>query len=666
MKKIITLTKKEITEILRDKKTLIVMIVMPVIFYPLLLIGLTVGMSMIMQSQLEEIHIVGYEAKDEPYIEALKDIYEQNKDDIDCILEFEQSEKESSETDAWIGFQETDGTIHVTVSYTSTDQNSDYAEDGLNELVKLYRESLLAQNLESKGLTSDFLYPVTYESTDSATVSENVGMSLGGTIGMMLLMMIMMGAYYPAVDATTGEKERGTLETLLTLPVTNFQMIMSKYIAVSILACITALISIISLGASVIFMLLGMPSDYVGEMGQIPVGTFLEAIPVLMLAVIATSLLITAISMCFCIFAKSSKEASNYMTPVMLVIMVASMAGMIPTVNLDYKTVAIPLVNVSLLVKQVLAQQLNPALAGIVILVNAGYSVVAIWLIAKIYDSEDVLFNEGFHSFKLFQKRTDIKKGTIPGTGDIFLCLAVTLILMIYISVIVGTRDLFIGTVVTQLMILAVPLVATWYMKSDIKTLFHIKLPKLRNLIIAVFVYIGTFLAVTAISAILTSIFTESTQNVELTFDEIMSRPFLLVVIVVAVMPAIGEELLFRGLVFGSLRSKYSAKTAILVTSLIFGAYHMSIVKLIPTALLGMCLAFAVEKTGSIFVSMLLHFINNFISVLAMKYPDFTGQVIPFMTRETFTSADLFLMVFIALLCVICAKAISSTYSRDI
>jgi sodium transport system permease protein len=102
------------------------------------------------------------------------------------------------------------------------------------------------------------------------------------------------------------------------------------------------------------------------------------------------------------------------------------------------------------------------------------------------------------------------------------------------------------------------------------------------------------------------------------------------------------------------------------VTSLIFGAYHMSIVKLIPTALLGMCLAFAVEKTGSIFVSMLLHFINNFISVLAMKYPDFTGQVLPFMTRETFTSADLFLMVFIALLCVICAKAISSTYSRDI
>jgi sodium transport system permease protein len=656
MNKILILTRKELTEILRDKKTLIMMIVMPLILYPLLLIGMTLGISMLAQSQMDKTHVIAYDLDDEKYIKELTQIYEDNIDDMDYIIEFRATDDEA---DARIDFTEENGVISVNVSYTSTDENSDYAEEGLNSLVELYREKLLGANLENKGLSQEFLYPVVYESTDSATVSESVGMSLGGSVGMILIVMIMMGAFYPAVDVTTGEKERGTLETLLTLPVSNFQMIMSKYIAVSVMACITAIVSIIALGGSVLFMMFGLPSEYVGEIGQIPLGAFVSGIPVLLLAVIATALLITAVSMSFCIFAKSSKEANNYMTPVMLIVMIASMAGIIPTINLDYKTSLIPIVNVSLLVKQILAQQLNPALAGTTILVNAGCSVIAIWIIARIYDSEDVLFNDGFHSFKLFQKRSEIKKGTVPETGDIVLCLAVLLILMIYISVIVGTRSLFVGTVVTQLAILILPIVLTWYMKSDIKTLFCIKPTRLRNFITCIFIYIGTFLLVNVLSVILASIFAESTENLEVSYGELMNHPFIMVAVVMAVMPAVGEELLFRGLVLGSFKHKYGARTAIIVTSLIFGAYHMSLVKFIPTALLGMCLAYAVEKSGSIFVSMFLHFINNFISVLVMKYPDFIGEIMPFLTKESYMSAELVLMFIIAVFALIVGVAVA-------
>jgi sodium transport system permease protein len=303
----------------------------------------------------------------------------------------------------------------------------------------------------------------------------------------------------------------------------------------------------------------------------------------------------------------------------MLVVMIASMAGVIPSVNLDYRTSLIPLVNVSLLVKQVLAQQLNYYLAGITILVNAMCSIIVIWIIARIYNSEDVLFNEGFNSFRLFQKRSDMKKGTVPATGDIIMCLAVVLILMVYISVIVGTRSVFGATVVTQLMIMATPLLVTWYMKSDVKKLFCLKRSDARKSLVCILIYIGTFILVNILSVALTQIFSESTENIELLYSEFLEQPFPILVLVMAFMPAIGEELLFRGLVLGSLKDKYGARTAIIVSAIIFGAYHTSLVKFIPTMLLGLCLAFSVEYTGSIYISMLLHFLNNYISVIGMK-----------------------------------------------
>lgn len=663
MKKIGILTKKEIMEILRDKKTLIIMIVMPILLYPIILTGMSVGMTMIVQSQMTEVHTIGYRSEDEEYIALLKNVYEENKEKLEVDLEFKQTEK--TDADAWITCLEDESGIHIKVDYTSTNQGSGYAEEALRELSEIYREEVLLANLKQEGLAEQFLYPVTYVSEDSATTSESMGMSIGGAIGMLLITMTLLGAFYPAVDVTTGEKERGTLETLLTLPVTNFQMIMSKYIAVSLFACVTAIVSVISLGSSVLFLMFGLPAEYSGQMEQIPFATFLSYIPVLLAAVIATAMLITAICMCFCIFAKSTKEANNYMTPIMLIIMFASMAGMIPTVELDYRLSLVPLVNVSLLIKQVLAQQLDWVLAGITILVNIGYGIVVIWIIAKMYDSEDILFTDGFHSFRVLQKRSEIYPGTVPATGDLLMSIAILLLGMIYIGNIVGTRSLFAGTIVNQIMILAIPIIITWYMKSDKKQLFNLKCPKVRAIAGSLIFYVGVYLAVLLINTVLTVTFADSAQNVEMTFDEIIKQPLLLLLLVVALMPAIGEELMFRGLVFGSMRFKYGAGWAIFISALIFGLFHMSLVKLIPTALLGACFAIVVKKGGSIFVSMLLHFINNGISVIAMKYPQEIGSILPFLENDSLSPVEICIMLAVAAVCIIGGYMILSRFERE-
>lgn len=668
MRKIRILIKKEIMEILRDKKTLIIMVLVPLLMYPLLIIGMTLGMSLIMQSEEEQEHIVGYRMEDKAYLEPIEELYQREKWDFEISFVGASAENRKAVlemADVWMGFAVRDEGINITVDYNSANTESVYTADAVEELTDRYREELLAANLAREGLSEEFLYPVVYEAVDGATATETVGMNIGGAMGMLLVTMIVLGAFYPAVDITTGEKERGTLETLLTLPVTNFQMIMSKYIAVTLFACVTAVISMISLGGAVAFLLLGVPEESIDGMGQVQLAGYLSSIPMLLVALVTSAMLITALCMCFCIFAKSTKEANNYVTPVMLVIMFASMVGMVPSIELNYRFALVPLVNVSLLIKQVFSQQMDIMLAAVTVLVNMGYSIIVIWILAKMYDSEDILFSDGFRSFRILQKRSDIREGTIPATGDILMCIAVVFLGMIYIGNTIGVRNLFTSLVVNQLFLLAAPLFVVWYMKSDKRALFCIQAPKIRYIVGSLITYVGVNCIVMILSMLLTMLFKESTQNVEAAFTEITQQPFILLVIVVAFMPAVGEELLFRGLIFGSLRSRIHVKWAILISALIFGLFHMSLVKFLPTAFLGAFLAYIVWQGKSIFLSMMVHFLNNLLSVVAMKYQEEAGRIFPILAKEKFSVIDICVLATIGVVCVLAGYIVLNREKRS-
>ena len=136
MKKIGTLVKKEITEILRDKKTLIIMILVPLLLYPILIIGISVGMTMLMQAQQEEEHTVVYAIEDEAYMKPLISLYEQKKEEIDYELTFEAASKDKADTlkieeNVWVSFQEKENSIQKQVNTTSTNNQPIYAESAM-------------------------------------------------------------------------------------------------------------------------------------------------------------------------------------------------------------------------------------------------------------------------------------------------------------------------------------------------------------------------------------------------------------------------------------------------------------------------------------------------------------------------------------------------------
>ena len=170
-------------------------------------------------------------------------------------------------------------------------------------------------------------------------------------------------------------------------------------------------------------------------------------------------------------------------------------------------------------------------------------------------------------------------------------------------------------------MIIGLPLLFAYYIKADLKKVFNIKMPKVRHLIGAVVLWIGGYILVSISSQILLNMFPQNMEVVENLNHALYEDKFLINLFVVALMPAICEEMLFRGFIFTSFTGKKNYKMAIIGSAILFGFMHIDFIRIIPTAILGVILAYAVYKTGSIFVAMLIHFINNGLVVLMMHYP---------------------------------------------
>ena len=249
IKRMGALFKREIRDIFRDKKTMIMMVLLPLILYPLLIVGVAMLSTAIMQSQEEKTYLVAFEECEDLEKEITAILSEKQKE-IGYMVEVvdEASCKEALETEKIDAYVTMSGK-EIQINYLSAREKSATASGALDEALDVYKASLTKQQIEAAGLDAEeILNPVKVSNADMSTAEESVGSMIGMMMPFFIITMILLGAIYPAIDVTAGEKERGTLETLLTLPVTNFEMIMSKFLAVSCIACVSAILNVISMG----------------------------------------------------------------------------------------------------------------------------------------------------------------------------------------------------------------------------------------------------------------------------------------------------------------------------------------------------------------------------------------------------------------------------------
>lgn len=617
--------KKEMIDILRDKKTIFMMIILPLLLYPILMVGASSIMSMsINKMEQTTVNIAFNNNPSDNLINILNKTNEDDEAKVNIIKVDDYKEALDNETlDAYVEINENND-IQSYKIYTNSSKNNSYtAEKRIKEALDEYKEEIVEMNLAQEGLDAQkTLEPITYETLDIAKNEEIAGNILGQILPFILIIGVLLGSIYPAIDVMAGEKERGTLETLFTLPISNLELVMGKYMAVSFCAVVTAFLNIISILISIGFMTL--TAGIANEMGM-PKFDFTQMIfpgIITMICIGLFAMVVSAISMCVCSLAKSFKDAQNYITPVMLIIMIPSYVSMIPNIELDGFTSTIPVVNISLLIKSVLSFKFDLNLIAIVFVSNFAFMILSVLLLSKMFNSEEILFGNN-RSFSFLEKRSNIKKGTMPTISDGAILYAVGLVLLIYVGSLVQLKFKMAGLAMTQVMIICLPLLFAYYIKTDFKKTFSLQKVNLKQILGGILIWMGGFVLINLITQITLYLFPQNMEVAEALTDAIIIKDNLVLnLAIVALMPAICEEIFFRGFIFTSFKGKGSSKIAIITSGILFGFMHMDFLRIIPTSILGIIFAYTVYKSESIFIAMILHFINNSIAVLVSHYPN--------------------------------------------
>ena len=324
VKNVKTLYKKELLDVLRDKKTVIMMVLVPIILYPLLIIISLQVMSRISVSMSEKTYVIAAGSYDNSILADILARYDLSDYSLK-LVEIDNYEEAlaNEEIDAYITITNRSGKQNYEIYFISSVTNSNYAADKVSDFLEKYSADITKEKLAAAGLDEEeILNPIDISFNDTATNEETAGSLLSSILPFMLVVSLLMGTMYPAIDTTAGERERGTLETLLTLPVTNGEIIVSKFLVVATIGIISSLLNILSLAGVGVYMY-NMTSSYTNTSGGVNIIKFFPAIIVGILCIFAFAVFISAITMCVTAFAKTYKEANNYITPLSLVVMFA-------------------------------------------------------------------------------------------------------------------------------------------------------------------------------------------------------------------------------------------------------------------------------------------------------------------------------------------------------
>jgi ABC-type Na+ efflux pump permease subunit len=225
------------------------------------------------------------------------------------------------------------------------------------------------------------------------------GFNLAVLVPLVLILMTMTGAVYPAIDLTAGERERGTLEMLMATPISRVGLLAAKYLAVVIVAVLTALVNLLMM--AVTFVLFGgwlySPSE---------LGVSLSMIPVVLFLVILFAGFYAAVLLVVASFARSFKEAQAYVVPLTLISLVPGLLALLPDLQLDYGTALVPLLNIVLLARDLLSGSSNGGLTLVVVTATVVYGYIALVLASHTFGAETILYSSGRKWSDWFRSRT--------------------------------------------------------------------------------------------------------------------------------------------------------------------------------------------------------------------------------------------------------------------
>ena len=395
MKMAVTVFKKELKDSIRDRRTMIAMVIIPLLLFPLL-IGIsskfisssvkkakakTLEIGLVTNGNAEDFRhmllarddVSVIDGIDEDKIRALIE-----SDSLDAVLVFDENfDRQVAALKAG----------KVILYYKDTEKTEIEARRA-RAIVNDYREQLVAGRFDKLEISEEILEPLDVDRQNIASAREQIADEIGGLLPYFFIIFCFTGAMYPAIDLAAGEKERGTLETLLTSPAGRFEILLGKFGVVVLTGIFAAVVSLVGM--------------YIGirQIDEIPpelldfVFSILEVKSLILLfsLLLPLTVFFAGLLLSLSLFAKSFKEAQSMINPLMIAVIVPSFIGMLPGVSLNATTAVIPILNVSLATKAIIA---GTAGTGILIEVFVSQLVIAgvtLAVCAKLFGRESLVF----------------------------------------------------------------------------------------------------------------------------------------------------------------------------------------------------------------------------------------------------------------------------------
>ncbi len=410
---------------------------------------------------------------------------------------------------------------------------------------------------------------------------------------LLLLFTLLSGALYTALDVVTGERERGTLETLMVSTRTRAIVAAAKFMVVTAFSLVSAGVSL-GLGAASLALLGGLRLAG-GEL----VATALLLIP---LAVLVASLVTLAAA-----WAPDFKSGQVLALPVMFVPLLPASVAALPGFPLTPLTAVLPLGGASLAIRAVLDGSVTWPLAGLALGSTTAYAAAGVWATARLLGRESVLM--GARGPGERRARGDFRV-------DALVTFALAALALWFLGQAAQSRHLLGGLAFTQLgLFLPLALMVPWWLGLPVRERLQLRWPAVPELARGLLVGLclpGLALTVGQLQAIVLD-----TPSGLLSGLLDPATPIVLSLICLAVLPAICEEILFRGTFLGLWQRPDRRWQAVLATALAFGALHASIFRLAPTAALGLVLGGLSLRSRSVVPGIVAHALNNGLAVLA-------------------------------------------------
>lgn len=650
---------RELRDQMRDRRTLFTILVLPLLLYPLM--GMSVfQVQQFMKEHASKVRIVGTAAlpADPPLIVEGKfasslwlrdssllelELVPRTTQTVDELRSQAQRDIQLGLCDAVVvvprdfaerlstfrrGAGEQPEITEVPLFHNTASDRSKVAKQRIDEVLDRWRRELVTENLERQNLSMTAFRPFESQETDVAEPVRKRAAIWSKILPFVLMVWALTGAFYPAVDICAGEKERGTLETLLSSPAARSEIVWGKLLTVMTFSMATSLLNLVSMTATGTFIITQLkrmgPTNLPLDVGAPP----LFALSWLVLALIPISALFSALSLAIAAFARSSKEGQYYLMPLLMISLPLMMLPMLPAMEMDLGTALIPLSGLMLLLKVLIEGQYWEALRYSlpVVGVTVVCCLLAIRWAVDQFNNESVLFRESERfGIGLWVRHLVRDREDLPTAGEALLCGILLLVIRFFANFVIPAptswHQFVTTTLVVQIALIAAPaaLMAIMLTRKPLKSLllcppsFALTLPAAMLLALCLhpaMIWLSEGIRhLYPISPILAEKLKPFTQLVT-------EQPLWQVLLLIALTPAICEELAFRGFILSGLRRMGHKWGAIVLAAALFGLAHGILQQSLAACVVGIVIGYVAVKTGSLLPGVLYHLTHNSLSVL--------------------------------------------------